>query len=79
MYAFVKLVAKSPLLNALTKELALELSEFAHPVLVYEHIPGVSNVIADALSRNTIPRALEGVIEVTPPVRDDTWWLLGSK
>ena len=75
LHAFVKLVAHAPLLNQLTKELALELAEFSHPLMTYEHIPGITNTLADALSRDRVPECLVGLPQLTPPPRDSSWWL----
>ncbi len=83
LQAFCKLVGRSPGTSKLTKELALELSGCSHPVLVYQHIPGVSNTLADALSLRApdaakVPIMLEGVPRLHLGERGLSWWLLGE-
>ena len=46
-----KLASASPLLNSIGAEMALELEALDVDELVTEHIPGVLNALADALSR----------------------------
>jgi hypothetical protein len=76
----LKLVAKSPSMNQIACELALEFSESAHPPTIAEHVPGLSNTLADALSRlrapspAKVPTALANVARITVPPRSRKWW-----
>ena len=60
----------------MARELALDIGDGSYRPSIVTHIPGISNVIADALSRRfqegrsfILPIALEGVPEVHPPAR----------
>ncbi len=64
------------------RELALCLARFAHRPDTLEHIPGIANKVADALSRRhepgctfVTPRALSAATEVHPPVRTVDFYL----
>ena len=72
---------KSPSLNLVARELALAISLGSYLPDIVQHIPGVSNTIADALSRRfevanfVLPSQLEYSYEHVPEVRDEAWWL----
>ena len=51
----VKLAAKAPTLNMIVAELALDLSRLEYELDAVTHIPGVTNTVADALSRVSMP------------------------
>ena len=68
-------------LNTIAREVALEVAASAFRPLVAEHIPGVANVTADALSRLAIPggryslpACLSGVCQAEVPVRPRAWY-----
>ena len=78
-----KLSSPSPSLNLVMAELALDASELPcglTPVDVLVHIPGVSNTVADPLSRAyspsplAFPSELARSVPETPPVRDVAYW-----
>ena len=69
----------------IAKELALDLTFATWIPLIVEHIPGISNALADILSRRRdpaheetwrLPRVLERVPETRVPVRDATYYYL---
>ena len=72
---------KSPSLNLVARELALAISLGSYLPDIVQHIPGVSNTIADLLSRRfevaefVLPSALRYSMEHIPEVRNDGWWL----
>ena len=73
--------ARTPGLNLIARELALELAEGCFRPQVVEHIPGVANCIADGLSRKfqpgapfILPYALVGVPELDCPQRDRSYY-----
>ncbi|HIG16147.1 MAG TPA: hypothetical protein EYQ31_01985 [Candidatus Handelsmanbacteria bacterium] len=76
----LKLAARSPSCNVIAKELALDLSECAHPPILAEHIPGIVNVTADALSRLSaptpaaFPASLAGLQPTPVAHRSKSWW-----
>ena len=74
---------RSTSLNLLAREYALELASGAFEPDVIEHIPGISNTVADALSRRgdpskaatwAVPSFLSNATQVHPPLRVDSWW-----
>eukprot|EP00971_Amphidinium_carterae_P054726 1077810-Amphidinium_carterae.2 len=79
--AFVKNAARSPMLEVLTRELAIDLALERYLVDQVTHIPGVSNVQPDALSRlyapqpKAVPGCLLRVRRVNPPPRDQEFWV----
>ena len=61
--------------------MALLYSHAAHEPRIFEHVPGVANILADGLSRviepgaaNTLPPQLAGAIRRTVPVRKQSWY-----
>ena len=83
--AVSKLKGSSPAVRALTREIALEFTEACfHPTEV-QHIPGVTNVLADVLSRRwdpqyrdewQLPEQLRHLTPTAVPVRDDRFYLI---
>ena len=72
---------KSPSLQLVAREIALETSQCSYAPDLVEHIPGVTNVIADLLSRRhelgsrfQLPASLEHAEYIAPPHRDVSWW-----
>ena len=81
--AMAKLSSPSPSLNLVMAELALDASGMVcglTPVDQLVHIPGVSNTVADPLSRMfspsplAFPAVLACSVPATPPFRDVTFW-----
>ena len=77
-----KMQPKSFSLQVVARELALDLSQCSFSPDFIEHIPGVSNVTADALSRMAehgsdfqLPTFLSNARCDSPPQRDSNWWL----
>ena len=76
----LKLKAKDPRLNAVAREIALDLAEGIYEFKVLRHVPGVANIIPDALSRlaspepKPLPRLLHSAQRVAAPKRDSTFW-----
>jgi hypothetical protein len=71
------------LLSLGARDLALDLAVGTCGPDVINHIPGISNVLADALCRRhsplnaaswQLPAALVHAKQVACPVRKDTWW-----
>ena len=69
----------------IAKELALDLTYASWVPLIVEHIPGISNVLADRLSRRKdpayadhwqLPPALDKVPQTTVPVRSEAYYFL---
>ena len=71
---------KSPALNIVAREIALDQAQGAYQVTGLAHIPGVTNVQADALSRLFSPEAKEfppelcGVSRRRPDLRNINFW-----
>ena len=73
--------AKSRATNLIARELALDLADGAFRPDFVAHIPGISNIAADALSRKFVPDTsfqlpwmLQGVPEVSCPERSDLYF-----
>ena len=68
----------TPQLAIIARELALDVSESCYRPVCVAHIPGVSNKLANMLSRAgehvCIPPELMQAKRVTPPDRDDTYF-----
>ena len=78
-----KLKAHSPNLALIARELALTLAHGVHVPDMVQHLPGIANVIADALSRTHQPGSkpvrsayLASSVDVSKQVavRDLSWW-----
>ena len=70
-------------LSLSSSELALDLSHLQYELHVAEHVPGVTNTIADALSRlnspegcTRLPEVIKGATQRRVPVRDDKYFLV---
>ena len=70
-------------MNVVAREYELEIGECAFAPNLVEHIPGVTNIVADLVSRRTdphyastwqVPQLLANDKEVTPPPRVRGWW-----
>jgi len=78
--SMVKLSSSSPALSLIAREIALDSVLGLYTVGVATHIPGVSNMLPDDLSRmwapepHAFPAILQGVAEHVPPERDHTFW-----
>ena len=73
--------ASSPAVNLIAREVALEIGDSRYRPSIRDHLPGIANKIADALSRKfcpdkafTLPECLKNVTEVTVPVRDEQYY-----
>ena len=77
--AFIKLASPS-MLGPIMREAALDLALGSYQLGVFEHIPGVTNVIPDALSRLWAPQPKPFPLEVSNakeevvPLRDSSFW-----
>ena len=76
--AAVKMTSPAPILNELAMELALALGCIGAEVAIGEHIRGVLNVEADALSRlwegADLPVRLRCVHRTIAPMRHESWY-----
>jgi len=78
--SMVKLSSSSPALGLIAREIALDSVLGLYTVGVAVHIPGVSNVLPDDLSRmwapepHAFPSILQGVAEHVAPERDRAFW-----
>ncbi len=83
--SIAKMASPSKGLALILRELALDESGQTWGFDTLTHIPGVSNVLADPLSRLSAPNAKQvpqGLIQVprtTVPLRVNGWWLTVSK
>ena len=77
--AFIKLASPS-MLGPIMREAALDLALGSYQLGVFEHIPGLTNVIPDALSRLWAPQPKPFPLEVSNareevvPPRDSSFW-----
>ena len=76
-----RLDSKSPRNNLIAREAALDMGESAFRPQIAEHIPGISNITTDVLSRlhqfgspAKLPTVLVGVPRSLPAVRDRSRW-----
>jgi len=67
--------------NIIAKELALDMAEAVYRPTLVEHLPGVMNIAADALSRlfipgknYVVPSCLARSTRVDPPERDSGYF-----
>ncbi len=80
LFAVASMKAKAPGLSLIMAELALERAELGTDISECVHIPGVTNTIADALSRLTapdgkpLPSEIYPSLQVPLPLRDDRFW-----
>ena len=81
LYAVTKMQPKSNSLGVVARELALDLSQASYAIDVAEHVSGLTNTIADVLSRKyqedktfVLPSPLKYAFECTPQARDAKWW-----
>ena len=71
----------SPAINTIVREAALDMAEGLYRVDLAEHIPGITNILPDALSRlyqpgkpRAPPVELVACKRVWPEKRGDAWW-----
>ena len=82
LHLFAALKGRSRVMNLIARELALDLGDGAYFPEVVEHIPGIANNLADALSRVAqpskktwqLPAELLDVKRDIVPKRDMRWW-----
>ena len=86
LLAWRKQRSKIAAINAVTREVALDLAEGLYTVDHLVHLPGRLNCWADKLSRlyapgsgATVPAELVGIPRFTPPLRTDSWWRLYAR
>jgi hypothetical protein len=72
-----------PAINAITREMSLDLADGLYKVDALEHIPGKLNEWADAFSRQhmpgnkePIPAGLLATKKFIPAARGSSWWRL---
>ena len=77
----VQVAIAGPIINAVVREISLDLAEGKYEIDFLEHIPGANNVYADSLSRfyqpgasRKIPEDLAGAERDLPPKRTKEWW-----
>ena len=77
-----KMQPKSKALGIIAREMALDLSRASYAIDFFQHIAGISNGVADVLSRKhqkgktyQLPSILQYAEEVHPPTRNLEWWL----
>ena len=78
----LRMKAPAGALKAIAKEVAMVLSESPYRPASAMHIPGLTNTLADALSRKfepsdaiwVLPKELEGVTEVKLPTRTASYY-----
>ena len=79
--AACRLRSSDPRMNAIARELALDLAEAQYELDLLEHLPGISNELADALSRLSqpgspamVPNALARAMRAKVEARSRSWW-----
>ena len=79
--ALGKLASPAPGVNAIAREVAIDLATSRYGVSIWEHLPGVQNEWADALSRlhqpeapAQVPQALARIKASEVDVRGFDWW-----
>ena len=77
-----KMQPKSASLGVVARELALDIAASSYAPDFVQHVHGVSNTIADILSRKTdpeksfkLPVLLRYAQEIEAPARPQNWWL----
>ena len=80
------MTARGSIGGLVAREIALELGDSSFSPQILDHVPGVANKLADTLSRKyqpgvkyKTPQVLQGVEEVTPPVRDKAYYITLSR
>ena len=83
--AWSKERSSKPAINAIVREMALDQAEGLYEFTVIEHISGVDNDIADALSRlsepdagKTLPACLQWATRDFPPKRSASYWRVAA-
>ena len=81
MFTLVVNMRPDTQLRLIGQELALELAEFSFVPVVAQHLPGLANTMADALSRMaqpsscvTLPSSVKEATPVFPPVRSSAYY-----
>ena len=79
--AAVRLRSRDPRMNTVVRELALDLAEGRYELEFVEHVSGISNDIADFLSRllqpgadTSWPEELSAAVREHPAERGEQWW-----
>ena len=80
--AILKLSTASRSLQPIVREIALDMAQGVYNVQLFQHIPGFTNVLPDALSRlsapgeagKPFPSRLQSIQESETPVRDSSFW-----
>lgn len=83
--ATANLKSRDARMNAVVRELALDVAEGRYELHILEHLPGRNNVYADALSRfyqpgasRDVPPTLMHAARTYPDKRGSTWWLASA-
>ena len=83
--AWSKERSSTPSINAIVREMALDQAEGLYEFTVIEHISGLDNDIADALSRlsepeagKSLPPCLHWAVRDTPPRRNESYWRVSA-
>ena len=78
---FSTLRARTKALTIIAREFALDLGRAEFRPDMYEHVPGITDIVCDMLSRQfdpsktfVLPSALASAQAVTPPERPLSWW-----
>ena len=78
--------SSSPSVNLIAREMALTMGDSKYRPSIRDHLPGVANKVADALSRKVaprsqfqLPRSLLNIPETKAPVRDASYYLCRPK
>ena len=80
LLSIIKGTSRDPGLRLILCELSLDQAQLHHPVNLLTHIPGVSNVLPDSLSRlyspfpHSIPPGLTGLPRDLPPSRNHRFY-----
>ena len=82
--AVLKLASPSVPLNAIVREIAFDLASGTYDITELEHIPGVTNVVPDALSRQPpcpdplpFPKEVASAARARVPRRTSDFWKVG--
>ena len=84
--AWTKERSTNVVVNAIVREMSLDLAAGTYTVDRLEHLPGKLNVVADVLSRQAqpgkagaIPQFVLDARKYFPAVRDRDWWQLAAR